>query len=111
MLYLVSCLNKFHNYSLISSIFLKNSKSKGGLRQYHFDENVTIKLKAWSFALHSHKENSMIRSKAFEAIEHHERVVTVGKLIDSFVLEEEFVDLKLEICKSLYEKLKANLRI
>jgi len=53
----------------------------------------------------------MIRSKAFEAIEHHERVVTVGKLIDSFVLEEEFVDLKLEICKSLYEKLKANLRI
>jgi len=51
------------------------------------------------------------RSKAFEAIEHHERVVTLGTLIESLTLEEKFMDLKLEIFESLYEKLKANLHI
>ncbi|KEH17012.1 hypothetical protein MTR_0054s0270, partial [Medicago truncatula] len=49
-------------------------------------------------------------SKASEAIEHHERLVTLGKLIESLVMEEEFLDLKPKICESLYEKLKANLR-
>lgn len=86
-------------------------KERRGLQQHHFDEYVTIKLEALSFALHSHEENSMIRSKASEAIEHHERFVTLGKLIDSLFLEEEFVDLKLEICESLYENPKPNLRI
>jgi len=86
-------------------------KERRGLRQHHFDEYVTIKLEALSFNLHPHEENGMIQVKAFEAIEHHERAVTLRKLIESFVLEEEFVDLKLEICESLYEKLKANLRI
>jgi len=86
-------------------------KERRGLQQHNFDEYVTLKLESLSFNLQVHEANGMMRSKAYKAIEHQERVVTLGKLIESLVLEEEFVDLKLDICESLYEKLKANLSI
>jgi hypothetical protein len=62
-------------------------KERRGLRQHHFDEYITTKLEAFSFNLQIHEGSGTIRSKASEAIEHHERVVTLGKLIDSLVLE------------------------
>jgi len=52
-----------------------------------------------------------VRSKALRAIEHDEVAIKLGHEVTCSTLEKEFVEMKLEICESIYEKLKANLKL
>jgi len=56
-------------------------KERRELRQYHFDAYITVKLETLSFKFQSQEADGMMQSKADAAIEHHERVVTLEKLI------------------------------
>jgi len=55
--------------------------------------------------------NGAVWSKALKAIEHYEMAVKLGHDVTCLNLEKEFVETKLEICESIYEKLKANLKL
>lgn len=57
------------------------------------------------------RSSGAVRLKALRAIEHYEVAVQLGHKVMCSTLEKEFVEMKVEICESIYVKLKANLKL
>jgi len=83
----------------------------GNLRLHHLEEYDSAMHKALSLDIQVKETNEMAQSIALKVIEHHEVAVKLGQNVACSTQEKEFVEVKLEICESIYERLKANLQL
>jgi len=81
------------------------------LRLHHLERYNSVAREVLSLDTSDKESNGVARSKALKAIEHYEVAIKLGQDAACSTLEKEFVEVKLEICESIYEKLKANLKL
>jgi hypothetical protein len=81
------------------------------LRLHHLERYDSVARETLSINTSGKESNEVVQSKALKAIEHYELAIKLGQDVTCSTLEKEFVEVKLEICESIYEKLKANLKL
>jgi len=81
------------------------------LRLHHLERYDSVARETLSLNTSGKESKEVVQSKALKAIEHYELAIKLGQDVTCFTLEKEFVEVKLEICESIYEKLKANLKL
>jgi len=79
------------------------------LRLHHLEGYDSATYEALSLDKQVKESDEVVRSKALKAIEHHVVAVKLGQGLVCLTHEKEFMEMKLEICESIYERLKANL--
>lgn len=81
------------------------------LRLHHLDGYDSATYEALYLDRQVKESNEVVRSKALEAIEHHEVEVKLGQDVACLTQEKQFIEVKLEICESIYERLKTSLQL
>jgi len=81
------------------------------LRLHHLERYDSVGRETLSLDTSGKELDKVVQSKALKAIEHYEVTIKLEQDVTCSTLEKEFVEVKLEICESIYEKLKANHRL